>query len=1145
MSSASKITSFFSLLPPKDNQPPNASKRKAPALPGPPTKVPAQSPTLREKSTSFSSQNSTVHPSFNEQFHGEAIHCKNVALHIESPGRRWSGVDGEKLVNRDGGVDENAVMRTNNSETGPSAITPAKNLQKCVGMKSAVTAIETPVLNAAIEGEVLTSGFAQRWSNKASITPGITPMSKKERTLTLDAHDGQQDSPSVRRLNTDARILSVDRSRESPYINGKLQNALLTDWYQNRKDATGKSPSDVDYNPRTLYVPPGEYKKMTPGQQQYWQIKAENMDCVLFFKMGKFYELFDEDAQIGVKELNLNLMGKERLHAGFPEAAFDKYAEKLVHLGYKIARVEQTETVNAQKERVKGGGDKSKLVKRDMCSVLTPGTLMDAKLIGSDNASFLFSLCEDKSANYGVCVVDAASALFRIAFFEDDASRSKLRTIIASLKIEEILFPADGLSDVTLAILRRDVDPSVWERKNPLKKDKEFWSAATTLKELRSPQYYVNGVIPKLLQSLESDSRSSQGASLALSAIGGTVWYLRRVLLDTELISIGNFELLDSFINTPSYLELDASSLQNLEILQSNEGAFQGSLLHLLDCTQTAFGKRDFKKMVSRPLCDPVQINLRLDAVADFISNKELMNSLRSQLKKLPDLERLLARIHALGVGRDKDAVMYSNVAAKNIKIFVSALNGFEASLVLMREFHQEKSKFSSQVLLSIQYPEIDTVLAKIKNSFNQEDVVSTGVIIPSRGIHSEYDEVQDRIDEIKLELAKYLSDQQRALQDRTIKFFDKQKEPYQLEIAKSRSKHVPASYTLLSSTKSVNRYWTEDIRLWVQELQRLEERIGEIQADISRSFFTQFDSSYDQFMKAISILSQLDCLMTLAIVSSQNDGPMCRPQFVEGETPVLKLTAARHPSVAAHSSKPFVANDLTLGGDEAVFVLVTGPNMGGKSTMLRQTCICVILAQLGCYVPAEECIMTPVDRIFTRIGAHDRILSGQSTFFVELEETAKILRHSTRNSLVILDELGRGTSTFDGTAIAFAVIQHISRELRCRCLFSTHYHILTEEFQNDPLIAMYHMSYLVNPQQHSVIFLYRFVKGICSHSHGMNVARMAGLSETLIESAMKQSNEFELLLRSAHQSGGDFEKVMMAVTLESEVKLQELYNAH
>ena len=326
-----------------------------------------------------------------------------------------------------------------------------------------------------------------------------------------------------------------------------------------------------------------------------------------------------------------------------------------------------------------------------------------------------------------------------------------------------------------------------------------------------------------------------------------------------------------------------------------------------------------------------------------------------------------------------------------------------------------------------------------------------------------------------------------------------------------------------------MNRYWTNYIRESVASLQLLEEKSSEIIGDVSRTFFMQFDESYEKFTEAISILSTLDCLMALAIVSSHSDGVMCRPNFIQSEKPVLDIQASRHPAVVTNSSKPFVPNDISIGGDQANFVLVTGPNMGGKSTLLRQTCIAVIMAQIGCYVPAERCNLTVVDRIFTRIGAQDRILSGQSTFFVELEETSTILTNATKNSLVILDELGRGTSTFDGTAIAYAVISYIAHQIECRCLFSTHYHILTEDFRNDSNISMFHMSYIVNPEAHTVTFLYKFVEGVCSHSHGMNVAKLAGLPDTLVQRAIEQSSEFEIIMRAANINE-KFEKVMNAI---------------
>jgi len=274
---------------------------------------------------------------------------------------------------------------------------------------------------------------------------------------------------------------------------------------------------------------------------------------------------------------------------------------------------------------------------------------------------------------------------------------------------------------------------------------------------------------------------------------------------------------------------------------------------------------------------------------------------------------------------------------------------------------------------------------------------------------------------------------------------------------------------------------------------------------------FQRFDTNYDKWLQAISCVAELDALISLARSSSSGSGEMCRPSFVESKEPFIELQQMRHPCITLKIGQDFIANDLQLGTENnPLAILLTGPNMGGKSTLLRQTCIAIIMAQLGCFIHAEKCVLSPVDRIFTRVGANDDILAGQSTFMVELMETANILRHATKNSVVILDELGRGTSTFDGYSIAYSVLQYLTNTIQCRVLFSTHYHKLTEEFSKSKQIGLHHMACLVDEEKNDVTFLYQLSPGVCPKSYGMNVALMAGVEEKVVKRAEEMAKQFE-----------------------------------
>jgi DNA mismatch repair protein MSH6 len=450
-------------------------------------------------------------------------------------------------------------------------------------------------------------------------------------------------------------------------------------------------------------------------------------------------------------------------------------------------------------------------------------------------------------------------------------------------------------------------------------------------------------------------------------------------------------------------------------------------------------------------------------------------------------------------------------------------------------------------------FPDLSEALDYFSGAFDCAESSKLGYIKPVPGVVAEYDEAEERV----VALEQRLEDHRQEMCDyfgaREIKYVNQGKELNQLEIPleKTKGKKLPDDFELKSSTKKVGRYWTPTIQKLLPKLEAAREAKEIVVGDISRQMFCKFCEHYQLWMRCVESLAQLDCLCSLTIASRYAEGESCRPETCEGE-PFLEIRQGRHPCLESiQKGGSFIANDTVLGAGEnpARFVLVSGPNMGGKSTLLRQTCTIVIMAQLGCYVPASSCKYTPIDRIFTRVGANDRIMQGQSTFLVELEETANILRHASPHSLVILDELGRGTSTFDGTAIAWAVIEFLCRTTRCMTLFSTHYHMLMEEFKDDAAIAMYHMACVVDPNSTDVTFLYKFQQGTCSKSHGMNVAKLANLPAALVARAGEMSRSFEVKLEQAHGSRREEDPMPVARRLrdcvaDGDLKLLMQYHA-
>lgn len=907
------------------------------------------------------------------------------------------------------------------------------------------------------------------------------------------------------------------------------------------RDFERRRPDHPDYDSRTLHIPAAKWKEFSPAQTQYWKIKQQNWDVVLFFKVGKFYELFDMDAHVGVKELGLTYMKAARPHSGFPESAVDKYAEKLVHLGFKVGRVEQVETKEELAERNRHLAKKEKAVKRAMCSILTPGTLVDPNIIAKSEAVYILSLIENHTTDeYGVCFLDTGSGQFRVGQFKDDKQRTFLRTLLAQIRPQEVLFLKDGLTSKTNEVLRCELPCQVM--KTAMDK-KEFWGPDLLKKNLAEGKYF-SGVsdtnigeldegtgFPHSLANIVKDEKE-----WALTALGGCVCYLKRLLLDKELVSLGKFETyqVTQSIETSNVMVLDGQTLQNLEILQNTEGGSEGSLLKQLDHTKTAFGKRRMREWVSRPLRQIAAMNERLDCVEYVMHNRELCNDLTQALKGLPDLERLLSRVHANGLAQQSKAIMYENVSARKINVFLKVLKGFKQSMAvpaLFKTAREEGDKPEPAVLkrlttLGEGFADITEELKFFEDAFDHKEAAASGFIKPTEGVDEEYDMADADLMAIIQQLDEHLQEQKDYFKCRDIKYVNRGKEIYQLEIPLDplKAKGIPDDFKHLGATKKNKRYHTETILDLLPELQEAQLNKEKLLKDITRRMFCKFCEHYTKWADVVEALSTIDCFLSLAMTSAYQEGASCRPVFVEEKEstePQLCIRGGVHPALAS-TRTAFIPNDTVVGAEEnpAKFVLVSGPNMGGKSTLLRQTCAIVIMAQLGCYVPAESCCLTPIDRIFTRVGANDRIMQGQSTFLVELQETANILRHATSNSLIILDELGRGTSTFDGTAIAFSVIKFLCEKVGCLSLFSTHYHMLMEDFAHDPRIAMYHMACNVEANQKDVTFLYKFIKGTCPKSYGMNVATLAGLPNDVVTRAQQMSESFEVLLERAHKQG-------------------------
>ncbi|NIO03600.1 MAG: DNA mismatch repair protein MutS [Proteobacteria bacterium] len=793
----------------------------------------------------------------------------------------------------------------------------------------------------------------------------------------------------------------------------------------------------------------------TPMIEQYLRVKSEYPDAILFYRMGDFYEMFFEDAKVASRELEITLTSRNKGNeesaplCGVPYHAADSYIAKLIERGYKVAICEQTE----DPKQAKG------LVKREVVRVITPGTVVDSDYLEAKSNNYLMAISPNDS-RFGVALLDLSTGEFRAFQVEDLGS---LITEAARNDPQEIILPESFQQSPQFDSFKR----SMGER------------FVNILSNAYFDRRGARRCLEEQYQSIQGTRLDEPHAEEALVAAGAVLRYIR----ENDRSTLAHLKTIDCF-QVRNYMVVDETTRRNLELTESLvEGKVRGSLLGVLDVTVTAMGARALKHWLLYPLMDLREIKRRLDAVEEFVEKKMERHEIREPLKEVYDLERLNTRIAmARANGRDLVALKASIYRFPDIK---RVLQAFEAPLL-------------GEIFAALD--DLQDVGRIIEESIRDDapPTIKEGGIIKD-GYNSELDGLRQVIREGKTWIARLEKEERERTGINSLKVRFNQVFGYYIEITKTHLNRVPDDYIRKQTLTNAERFITPRLKEYESRVLGAEEKITRLEYKLFDEIRSTVFMENRRIQQTASSLGDLDVLATFAEVADQNS---YRRPSLNDETAV-SIQGGRHPVVEQlRPSEVFVPNDVLCDCEENQLLVITGPNMAGKSTFLRQVALIVLMAQMGSFVPAESAAVGVVDRIFTRVGASDNIVRGQSTFMVEMMEAARILSEATPRSLVILDEIGRGTSTFDGLSIAWAVAEFIHDEpnLGAKTLFATHYHELTELALTKKRVKNF--NFAVREWNDEVIFLRRIVPGSASRSYGIQVARLAGLPQEVIERA-------------------------------------------
>ncbi|HET9527514.1 MAG TPA: DNA mismatch repair protein MutS [Pyrinomonadaceae bacterium] len=820
----------------------------------------------------------------------------------------------------------------------------------------------------------------------------------------------------------------------------------------------------------------------TPMLRQYQELKQQHPGTLLFFRLGDFYELFFDDAVTGSRELQITLTARQKESGnpipmcGVPHHSAANYIARLVRKGYRVAICEQTEDA----------GKTKKLVRREVVRIVTPGTPIDPQLLDARESIYLAAVCT-AGDTIGAAFLDISTGEFRVTQETGRDSWTRIRADLESYAPRELLFPASlgaliktGLSGrtQTAPLPLQDGSGGPVASSNEISTNEYGFDA--TLTPLDDWQWQRDDCQSLLVNHFKVRTLDGYGLARkdeAIRAAGACLRYAQ----ETQRAAAAHVTDLVYF-EPQDHLVLDSVTVRNLELVESLAGGSGRSLLQVIDETVTGMGARLLRSWLLRPCVKRGEVEARLAAVQELFGSQMRRDKLRAHLKEVSDLERVIGRI-SLGSATPRDLCAMLR-SLDQVPAIREVLSGLGSSLL--------------EVLVenTDELPDIRALIARAIAEDPPAKVVDGGVI--RDGYSPELDELRSISRNAKQIIAALEATERGRSGINNLRIRFNGVFGYFIEVSKANATRVPVEYERRQTLANSERFTTPELRDWEKKVLGAEERIVQLESELFAGVCRQIAAETKRIQMTARALAALDALASSAETAARRR--YVRPELHDGDT--LEIVQGRHPVIEAFIEEPFVPNSIYLNNSTDRLLIITGPNMGGKSTVLRQTAIISILAQTGCFVPAERARLPLLDRIWTRVGASDDLTRGRSTFMVEMTETAAILHSATPRSLVLLDEIGRGTATFDGLSIAWAVAEylHDSPDHAAKTLFATHYHELTELAERLPGAQNYQIT--ATEREGEVVFLHRLERGRASKSYGIEVARLAGLPPVVLANA-------------------------------------------